>query len=67
MSFGEKGDIIDLFCYIENTNVTELLKKYNLFEPKMSDKKTPSFYSQKYNKKADIIYTYHSINGEIRY
>ena len=24
---GEKGDIIDLFCFIENTNINELLKK----------------------------------------
>lgn len=62
---GEKGDIIDLFCYIENTNVTNLLKKYNLFVPNNSDKKTPTFYSQKYNKKADKIYPYHSLDGEI--
>lgn len=62
---GEKGDIIDLFCFIENTNINELLKKYNLLVQNQYDKKKPSFYSQKYKKKADKIYTYHSIDGEI--
>ncbi len=62
---GEKGDIIDLFCFIENTTVLDLLKKYNLFESIPKKELKPSFFSKKYNKKADSIYTYHSINGDI--